>query len=607
MRAKKMSKVFVWGILGLAVAGLGGFGVTNLGGSIRSIGSVGDQDISVDDYARALNQQMRQIGQTTGMSVNFELAKAFGVDQAVISDLVNRASLDLASAELGISISDDALAQALADIDAFKNAAGEFDPETYRFQLDNAGLTARDFEESLRGDESRLLLLQILQHTRAPVEDMARMLVSYDKHARTVRFKRFTQSDLTQAIPAPSDAEIAAYYAENTQNYMSPEQKKLTVFWAKADDFADPDAVDAETVQRLYDARSDEFNIPEQRFVERLAFLSADAATKALADIQSGARDFETIAKERGLTSEDIDLGAVSRDDLGASFADAVFAAEPDTVVGPFDTDFGPALFNVTAVSDAQNIPLEDVREELVADIARDRAARTLQTKQREWDDALAAGATLEELDQNLVQSVIYSTEYDGTLAGYPEFQEVAQLITQDDFPEFKTLSDDSLIAVRLDEVIAPTPRPLEDVKDAIIATLTAQAEAKAMADHGASLIETLAQDEAAVAPIRERKFVFAESYAAFPDVFISEVFQSDTGVWKTVTQGGEGYIFEVASIAAADLENTDNAQLVEDYTTRLSATYERDIVSAFARAVQEDSGLTLNAAAIEAVNAQMQ
>ena len=76
----------MWAIMAMAMVGLGGFGVTNLGGSVRTVGTVGDQEISVDDYARALNQQMRQIGQSTGMSVTFEMAQAFGVDQGVLSD-----------------------------------------------------------------------------------------------------------------------------------------------------------------------------------------------------------------------------------------------------------------------------------------------------------------------------------------------------------------------------------------------------------------------------------------------------------------------------------------------------------------------------------------
>ena len=39
---KSISKTFVWIIIGLAMLGLGGFGASNLSGTIRTIGTVGD-------------------------------------------------------------------------------------------------------------------------------------------------------------------------------------------------------------------------------------------------------------------------------------------------------------------------------------------------------------------------------------------------------------------------------------------------------------------------------------------------------------------------------------------------------------------------------------
>ena len=38
--------------MGLLILGLGGFGVTNLSGTVRSVGSVGEADISLNEYAR---------------------------------------------------------------------------------------------------------------------------------------------------------------------------------------------------------------------------------------------------------------------------------------------------------------------------------------------------------------------------------------------------------------------------------------------------------------------------------------------------------------------------------------------------------------------------
>ena len=54
-----LSKTFVWIILALLILGLAGFGATNLSGTIRTVGHVGDKYIDVEDYARSLQQEIR--------------------------------------------------------------------------------------------------------------------------------------------------------------------------------------------------------------------------------------------------------------------------------------------------------------------------------------------------------------------------------------------------------------------------------------------------------------------------------------------------------------------------------------------------------------------
>ena len=46
-RGNTISKTFIWILLALLIVGLAGFGATNLGGNIRTVGSVGDKPITV--------------------------------------------------------------------------------------------------------------------------------------------------------------------------------------------------------------------------------------------------------------------------------------------------------------------------------------------------------------------------------------------------------------------------------------------------------------------------------------------------------------------------------------------------------------------------------
>ena len=82
------SKTAVWALMALLILGLGGFGAINLSGNLRSIGSVGDKSISVDQYARQLQQEIRAIEAQTGESLSFARAQEMGLDRAVLQRIV---------------------------------------------------------------------------------------------------------------------------------------------------------------------------------------------------------------------------------------------------------------------------------------------------------------------------------------------------------------------------------------------------------------------------------------------------------------------------------------------------------------------------------------
>ncbi len=77
-KKKKMkpANLLVWAILVLVMLGLGGFGVTNFGGGITTIARVGDRDITTNDYARALRQEMDAISAQLPPSITRPSARA---------------------------------------------------------------------------------------------------------------------------------------------------------------------------------------------------------------------------------------------------------------------------------------------------------------------------------------------------------------------------------------------------------------------------------------------------------------------------------------------------------------------------------------------------
>ncbi len=224
----KIGNLFVWIILVLVMIGLGGFGVTNFGGGLTSIGRVGDRDIEMTDYARALRQEMDAISAQFGQPITFAQAQAFGLDQRVLQTVITRTALDNEADRIGISAGDATIAAEITAMNAFQGTAGSFDRDTYRFTLERNNLTEAQFEAGIRSDVARSILQgAIVGGFTAPPAVVDR-LSAWAGERRGFSLLSLTEADLTTPIVAPTDADLQAYYDANIDRFTRPEAKRIT-------------------------------------------------------------------------------------------------------------------------------------------------------------------------------------------------------------------------------------------------------------------------------------------------------------------------------------------------------------------------------------------
>ena len=99
-KSSSMSKTAVWILLGLLILGLAGFGATNLGGNIRTVGTVGDKPITTQAYFTAMQREMQQYQEQTGQSLTFARASELGIDRVVMQRMILLRALDHEATEL---------------------------------------------------------------------------------------------------------------------------------------------------------------------------------------------------------------------------------------------------------------------------------------------------------------------------------------------------------------------------------------------------------------------------------------------------------------------------------------------------------------------------
>ncbi len=602
----------VWVLLAMLVLGLGGFGMSNFSGRLSAIGSVGETEVSVNDYARALRDALTSTGQQMGRPLTMAEASQFGLDREVQGQLFGQAAVAEAARVLGLSVGDVELNRQITAAQAFQGLDGKFDRETYRSMLRQQGYTESQFEADLRSDIARALLTEGVSGGTVAPAGTAAALAAFLTEERAISFVEITEAGLAAPIAAPDEATLEAWYKDHPEEFTSPEIRKFSYVWLTPEMLMDKVTLDDDTLRAAYEERRDEFQQPEKRSVDRLVYPTAEEAAAARAKLDAGA-SFGDLATERGLSLSDTDLGEVTEAELGAAGA-AVFALSEPGVVGPVETDLGPALFAMNGISPAQNTSFEEAKADLGAEAKAERARRMIGEMTTDLEDRLAGGATLEQLAEETdmeLGTIDMAPGTDDGIAGYEAFRAAAEKATPEDFPELGNLDDGGVFALRLDGTVAPALIPFDQAREAVaeswrkaeLATRTkARAEElKAAIDAGQPLaaagmiVETTAK-------LRRTGFI-----EGVPAALIDAAFDTEPGKGAVVAAEGRSFVVQVDAVTPADPASEEVAALKASIADQLAKSLTGDMLDLYARAAQAEAGITLDSAAINAVQSQMQ
>ncbi|MDG1282700.1 MAG: SurA N-terminal domain-containing protein [Pseudorhodobacter sp.] len=607
----KGTSVVVWILMGMLVLGLGGFGVTNFGGGVTAIGEVGKRKIDVNDYARALQQEINALSAQFGTTISLQQAQAFGLDRQVRQQLVNATALANETDRIGLSAGDARVAQEILAMSSFRGPSGQFDRETYRFTLQRNNMTEAAYESRLRDDLARALLQGAVTGGFTTPDSLRDTLYSFISERRAISLLRLTALDLEAQPAAPTEADLQAHYDANIAEFTRPEARRITYASLLPQDVLGQVSLSEEDLRALYQDRIAEFVQPERRLVERLVFADEAAANEAKARLEAGT-SFETLVADRGLSLSDVDLGDQSQEDLGAAGA-AIFALTEPGVVGPFTSDLGPALFRMNGILAAQNTPFEEARADLAPELEMDAARRLIADRIEELDDRLAAGATLEDLAKETgmtLAQIDYSAQTDDGIAGYPDFRAAAEAVAEGDFPEILQLDEGGVFALRLDEIVPATPIPFAEATDLVTESWQAAAVAKALSER-AIAIKAEIEAGASLGAFGITEVIGALTRSSTvtdaPATLIEEVFAMEEGQARVITAGDFTAVAVLDRVTPGATDGPDVEALKGAISAQTEQAFAQDAFVLFNNALTRDAGITLNDAAIAAVHAQFQ
>ena len=391
-------------VLGLIAISFAIWGIGDIfrGFGQSTVAKIGSTEITVTQFRQIYNDRIQQLGRELGRPITPDQAKLLRLDQQLVGQLVAEAALDQRARQLRLNVSDAEVARQIMNDPTFKSPTGQFDRARFEQLIRNAGFTEQRFTAEQKRLTMRREVADTVSAEIAPPKTMADAQNRYDNEQRAIDYVVLDSAKAGE-VPAPTPEAIAKYYDEHKSQFRTPEYRTVAVLSVAAPDLAKPDTVTDEDAKRFYDANAARFGTPERRQLEQIAFPTLEEAQAAAARLEKSELTFEALAKERGLSEKDIDLGLVTKSGMiDRAVADAAFALKEGETSAPIKGMFGTMLVHVVKIEPEKVKPFEEVAAEIKQTIATERARSEIAAIHDKVEDERAGGSRLTEIAQKL-------------------------------------------------------------------------------------------------------------------------------------------------------------------------------------------------------------
>ena len=623
----------VLGVIALAfaagdVTGLssmtGGAGIT--GGDVATVGKAEVSANELKTQAQTQLEGFRQQQPTLDMATFVNQGGFEGTLDRIISSM----ALEQFGRAQGMVVSKRSVDGQIASIPALQGPTGKFDENLYRQVLAQRKLT----DAQIRSDIVRDTFAQQLTIPSTGATQVSSQLalpyasLLLEKRTGTIGF---IPAAVVPAGAAPSDADLNTFYTRNIARYTVPERRIVRYAVVSPDQVKTQAAATDAEIAKAYQQDRARYAATEKRTITQVVVADQAGATALAAKVKAGTSLAEA-ARAAGLeasTQAGVEKAAYAGT-ASAQVADAVFTAASGAVIGPVRTQLGWTVAKVDKIENVAGRSLDQVRGEIAAALGIQKAAAALSDIHDKIDDSLSKNATFDEViaDQKLkpvtTPALIASGINPDDATSKPD-PAIAPLVAaafqaaDGDGPQLVELGTDGGFAVvALGRVVRATPRPLAQVRAAVLQDVTAersrQAARKVAADvlarinKGMTIQQSLAQTKLPIPAARpltaSRAQIAADPRGAPPALALMFSMAPNTAKTLAAPDDSGWFIIKLDSIASGNAAGNDAA--IKAARANIGRSVGREYVEQFAKAVRADVGVKTNATALARTRAEL-
>ncbi|OYX63462.1 MAG: hypothetical protein B7Y89_05975 [Novosphingobium sp. 32-60-15] len=482
--------------LAFASADITGSGFGGIAGGDRAA-SVGSSRIGTAELTKALTNAFEQERKKSPGLTMKQFLDGGGMD-GVLNEMIDRLALAEWGKKHGLVVSDRLVDSEIVKISAFQGPDGKFSQMAYEQLLAQRGLTDKEVRSDLaQGLMARQLLLPAAFGAQMPDEAVVRYAsLLTEKRSGVV----LTVPSLAFIPPNPPSAEaVSAFYNANKARYMQPERRTIRYTLINESSLKSLAAPTEAEIANRYKQNTALYAPSEERTITQVIVPTEAAAKALIAEVGKGG-SLDAAARAKGLAASQ--MANQTREGLTRQTAkpvsDAVFAAAAGTLAAPAKSSIGWHVIKVDAVNRNAGKTLDQARPELVTMLTLEKRRAALSDLAAQVEQEVDGGTGLADIAKNLGLSVTSTQPVvaDGSVFGKPTERvpnEITTLVQaafameREGEPQLAELKAGEVFAVYdVGQLTVSSPAPLDRIRDVVARDWgldQGSAKAKAAAD----------------------------------------------------------------------------------------------------------------------------
>ena len=441
------------------------------------LAKIGNRELNAQNYLFNFNREVNRISNQLERIVTTEEAINSGLHYQILDRSLVELSANAASDEIGLIASDDAIKKRILSTNAFKNAFNQFDRNIFEQIIRQNGLTEDSFLVLERDSYVLSQLSKSVFKDINPPSALNDLLFRYQFERRNVDYIIISPDEISQEDEVDKN-EIEIFYNKNINLYKTEETRDFSVISLNISTLSKLENVSDEEINIFYEDNKYNYYEPEKRSYYLIPYFSNEDAIKALENYSSNG-DIEKILIDRNLNINDVDQGLITFDDgISETVSETAFNASLNQLSGPTESPFGPSLIYVNEIISEKEIKIEEIKDQIIIDIQKDKAKDKVYSLYGEIEDLRAEGKTLEEIAEEKSLSIEsfknindVGQRIDGSIIKNPSLEELINLIFLNDVDEDLEPYEDSegnLNFFRIDNINYSQQIPLNEAMENI-------------------------------------------------------------------------------------------------------------------------------------------